>query len=55
MAASGKVKDGFIVSKLRFRDAQIHVEFAVSDEKKEGGWAGNRGGPVGATARRRPR
>ncbi len=37
------VKDGFIVSKLRFRDAQIHVEFAVPDEKKKGGWAGNSG------------
>ena len=37
------VKDGFIVSKLHFRDAQIHVEFAVPDEKKKGGWAGNSG------------
>jgi hypothetical protein len=37
------VKNGFIVSKLHFRDAQIHVEFAVPDEKKKGGWAGNSG------------
>jgi hypothetical protein len=37
------VKDGFIVSKLHFRDAQIHVEFAVPDEHKKGGWAGNSG------------
>jgi hypothetical protein len=37
------VKDGFIVSKLHFRDAQIHVEFAVPDEGKKGGWAGNSG------------
>lgn len=37
------VKDGFIVSKLHVRDAQIHVEFAVPDEKKKGGWAGNSG------------
>ena len=37
------VKDGFIVSKLHFRDAQIHVEFAVPDERKKGGWAGNSG------------
>lgn len=37
------VKDGFIVSKLHFRDAQIHVEFAVPDDGKKGGWAGNSG------------
>jgi len=37
------VRDGFIVSKLHFRDAQIHVEFAVPDEGKKGGWAGNSG------------
>jgi hypothetical protein len=37
------VKDGFIVSKLHFRDAQIHVEFAVPDERRKGGWAGNSG------------
>ena len=37
------VRDGFVVSKLHFRDAQIHVEFAVPDEKKKGGWAGNSG------------
>jgi hypothetical protein len=36
------VNDGFIVSKLHFRDAQIHVEFAVPKEGK-GGWAGNSG------------
>jgi len=37
------VRDGFIVSKLHFRDAQIHVEFAVPDDGKKGGWAGNSG------------
>jgi hypothetical protein len=37
------VKDGFIVSKLHFRDAQIHVEFAVPDDGKKGGGAGNSG------------
>jgi hypothetical protein len=37
------VREGFIVSKLHFRDAQIHVEFAVPDDGKKGGWAGNSG------------
>ncbi len=37
------VHDGFIVSKLHFRDAQIHVEFAVPDDGKKGGGAGNSG------------
>ncbi len=37
------VRDGFIVSKLHFRDAQIHVEFAVPDDGKKGGGAGNSG------------
>ena len=37
------VKDGFVVSKIHFRDAQIHVEFAVPDDGKKGGWAGNSG------------
>jgi hypothetical protein len=37
------VKDGFIVSKLHFRDAQLHCEFAVPDDGKKGGWAGNSG------------
>ncbi len=37
------VKDGFIVSKLHFRDAQVHVEFAVPDDGQKGGWAGNSG------------
>jgi len=38
-----EVRDGFIVSKLHFRDAQIHVEFLVPDDGKKGGWAGNSG------------
>ncbi len=37
------VRDGFIVSKLHFRDAQIHVEFAVPDDGHKGGAAGNSG------------
>jgi len=37
------VRDGFIVSKLHFRDAQIHVEFAVPNDGTKGGWAGNSG------------
>ena len=37
------VRDGFIVSKLHFRDAQIHVEFAVPDDGAKGGAAGNSG------------
>ena len=37
------VRDGFIVSKLHFRDAQIHVEFAVPNDGKKGGSAGNSG------------
>jgi len=38
-----EVRPGFIVSKLHFRDAQIHVEFQVPDDGKKGGWAGNSG------------
>lgn len=38
-----EVREGFIVSKLHFRDAQIHVEFQVLDDGKKGGWAGNSG------------
>ena len=38
-----EVRPGFIVSKLHFRDAQIHVEFQVLDDGKKGGWAGNSG------------
>src|SRR5271157_1726040 len=30
------VRDGFIVSKLHFRDAQIHVTFAVPADGKKG-------------------
>ena len=37
------VRPGFVVSKLHFRDAQIHVEFAVPDDGKKGSWAGNSG------------
>ncbi len=37
------VRNGFIVSKLHFRDAQIHVEFSVPDDGKKGGGAGNSG------------
>lgn len=37
------VKDGFIVSKLHFRDAQLHVEFAVPDDRRKGGRVGNSG------------
>jgi len=37
------VKGGFIVSKLHFRDVQLHVEFAVPDDGKKGNWAGNSG------------
>jgi hypothetical protein len=37
------VRDGFIVSKLHFRDAQIHVEFAVPNNGKKGEAAGNSG------------
>ena len=37
------VRDGFIVSKLHFRNAQIHVEFAVPDDGQKGGAAGNSG------------
>jgi hypothetical protein len=38
-----EVREGFIVSKLHFRDAQIHVEFMVPNDGKKGGWAGNSG------------
>ncbi len=38
-----EVREGFIVSKLHFRDAQIHVEFMTPDDGKKGGWAGNSG------------
>lgn len=38
-----EVRPGFIVSKLHFRDAQIHVEFLVPDDGQKGGWAGNSG------------
>jgi hypothetical protein len=38
-----EVREGFIVSKLHFRDAQLHVEFAVPKDGKKGGWAGNSG------------
>jgi len=38
-----EVRSGFIVSKIHFRDAQIHVEFMVPDDGKKGGWAGNSG------------
>jgi hypothetical protein len=38
-----EVREGFIVSKLHFRDAQIHVEFVVPNDGKKGGWAGNSG------------
>jgi hypothetical protein len=37
------VRDGFIVSKLHFRDAQIHVEFAVPNDGKKGEATGNSG------------
>ncbi|MGW8256383.1 MAG: 3-keto-disaccharide hydrolase [Thermoguttaceae bacterium] len=36
-------KDTFIVSKLHFRDAQIHVEFAIPNDGQRGGNAGNSG------------
>jgi len=38
-----EVREGFIVSKLHFRDAQLHVEFMVPNDGKTGGWAGNSG------------
>lgn len=38
-----EVRPGFIVSKVHFRDVQIHVEFMILDDKKTGGWAGNSG------------
>jgi hypothetical protein len=38
-----EVRPGFIVSKVHFRDVQIHVEFAILDDGKTGGWAGNSG------------
>lgn len=37
------VRNGFIVSKLHFANAQIHVEFAVPVDGKRGTWAGNSG------------
>ena len=38
-----EVRDGFIVSKLHFRDAQIHVEFRTPDDGKTGEATGNSG------------
>jgi len=37
------VRDGYVVSKLHFRDAHIHVEFAVPDDGSKGKEAGNSG------------
>jgi len=38
-----EVRPGFIVAKVHFSDAQIHVEFLVLDDGRIGGAAGNSG------------